>query len=79
MRSIRDIPAAKRWDAKRWRVGAYTWSLDEIEHKEIRPKFAEPRIHFALVCAAIGCPRLRNEAYEGARIEEQLEGFIGRA
>ena len=73
VRSIRDIPAKERWEAKRWQVGGYTWSLDEIEHKQIRPKFAEPRIHFALVCAAIGCPRLRNEAYAGARIEEQLE------
>jgi hypothetical protein len=71
--SIRDIPGEERWDAKRWRVGPYTWSLNEIEHEQIRPKFAEPRIHFALVCAAIGCPPLRSEAYDAKRLDEQLD------
>lgn len=71
--SIKDIPASQRWEAKRWRIGSMTLSLDEIEHEQVRPKFAEPRIHFALVCAAVGCPKLRNEAYQAARIEEQLE------
>jgi uncharacterized membrane protein YdjX (TVP38/TMEM64 family) len=73
VKSIKDIPSAKRWDAKRWRIGSMTLSLNQIEHEQIRPKFADPRIHFALVCAAIGCPKLRNEAYQAARIEEQLE------
>ena len=71
--SIMDIPSAKRWDAKRWRLGQMTLSLNQIEHEQVRPKFAEPRIHFALVCAAIGCPKLRNEAFQADRIEEQLE------
>lgn len=71
--SIKDIPSAKRWADRRWRIGKMTLSLNQIEHEQIRPKFAEPRIHFALVCAAIACPRLRNEAYEADRIEEQLE------
>lgn len=73
IKSIKDIPSAKRWDAKRWRISTMTLSLNQIEHEQIRPKFAEPRIHFALVCAAIGCPKLRNEAYQAERIEEQLE------
>ena len=71
--SIKDIPSSKRWDAKRWDLGGMTLSLNQIEHEQIRPKFAEPRVHFALVCAAIGCPTLRNEAYQADRIEEQLE------
>lgn len=71
--SIRKIPDAKRWKYKRWNVGSNIWSLDDIEHKQIRPKFKEPRIHFALVCAAVGCPKLRNEAYVAERIAEQLE------
>ena len=71
--SIKDIPSAKRWDAKRWRLGSMTLSLNQIEHEQIRPKFAEPRIHFALVCAAIGCPKLRNEAFQADKIGEQLE------
>lgn len=73
VKSIKDIPDAKRWDAKRWRIAAMTLSLNQIEHEQIRPKFSEPRIHFALVCAAIGCPMLRNEAFQAGRIEEQLE------
>jgi hypothetical protein len=50
-----------------------TYSLNQIEHGLIRPNFREPRIHFALVCAAIGCPPLRSEAYTGDRLEQQLE------
>jgi hypothetical protein len=71
--SIQDIPAAKRWDDVRWQVGPHRWSLSQIEHEQIRPKFREPRIHFALVCAAVGCPKLRNEAYHADRVGEQLE------
>ena len=71
--SIRNIPPAQRWNAVRWRLAGRTVSLDQIEHELIRPNFVEPRIHFALVCAAVGCPKLRNEAYAAARLEEQLE------
>ena len=53
-------------------VGGRTYTLDDIEQRTIRPTFREPRIHFALVCAAIGCPPLRSEAYTGARVEAQL-------
>ena len=53
-------------------VGGKTYSLDDIEQRTIRPTFKEPRIHFALVCAAIGCPPLRSEAYTGARVDAQL-------
>jgi hypothetical protein len=71
--SIKDIPAARRWEDARWRLGGQAHSLDQIEHRLIRPNFREPRIHFALVCAAVGCPPLRAEAYSGARLEEQLD------
>ncbi len=70
--SIMDVPAAERWDAVRWNVGGQVWSLSQIEHEQIRPKFVEPRAHFALVCAAVGCPPLRNEAYDASRLEQQL-------
>ncbi len=73
LKSIKDIPANKRWDDQRWKVGKHTWSLNQIEHEQIRPKFKEPRIHFALVCAAVGCPILRTEPYAADRIDEQLE------
>jgi len=71
--SIKDIPESERWADERWEVGDNTWSLNQIEHEQIRPNFAEPRIHFALVCAAVGCPPLRNEAYTADRLDEQLE------
>jgi hypothetical protein len=54
-------------------VGGRTYTLDDIEQRTIRPTFKEPRIHFALVCAAIGCPPLRSEAYTGARVDAQLQ------
>ncbi len=48
-------------------------TLDEIEHEIIRVRFDEPRIHFAVVCAALSCPRLRPEAYTGPRLDAQLD------
>ena len=70
--SIKDIPAAKRWDAVRWNLAGNTVSLGQIENEYIRPNFKEPRIHFSLVCGAIGCPPLRNEAFIGDTLEKQL-------
>ncbi len=61
------------WSEPLARVGGKDYTLDDIEHKIIRPTYKEPRIHFALVCAAMGCPPLRREAYTGARLESQLE------
>ena len=51
-----------------------TRSLDDIEHGMIRAKgvYDEPRIHFAVNCASIGCPALRPEAYAAARLDAQL-------
>lgn len=49
-----------------------TVSLNTIEHEMIRGEFDEPRIHMALVCAAISCPSIRPEAFEGTRINAQL-------
>jgi hypothetical protein len=48
-------------------------SLNQIEHEILRQRFNEPRIHFALVCASVGCPLLRNQAYECDRVRHQLE------
>jgi uncharacterized membrane protein YdjX (TVP38/TMEM64 family) len=69
---IRDIPAERRWEDRRWDIGGNVWSLNQIEHEQIRPYFIEPRIHWAVVCAAVGCPPLRPEAYVADRIDEQL-------
>ena len=47
--------------------------LNDIEHRIIRKKFADNRIHVALVYAAMSCPRLRNEAYTGPHLNAQLD------
>jgi hypothetical protein len=47
--------------------------LDWVEHEELRPKYADPRVHAAVNCASIGCPALRTEAFTAARLEAQLE------
>lgn len=46
---------------------------DDIEHGIIRPRFHDPRTHFALVCASSSCPKLRQEAYVGSRLDAQLD------
>jgi hypothetical protein len=79
-RSIRNINRALGlirgkgpWSEPMATVAGHTYTLDQIEHEIIRVRFDEPRIHFALVCAAIGCPPLRREAYTGSRLDAQLE------
>jgi hypothetical protein len=52
-------------------AGDQKFSLEDIEHKILR-KMNEPRIHFAIVCASIGCPRLLNRAYVAGSLEQQL-------
>jgi hypothetical protein len=69
--SIRRISGA--WSRRSWTVLGTRTSLDDIEHRTLRKRFAEPRIHMALVCAAVGCPPLRREPYDGARLDEQLD------
>jgi hypothetical protein len=55
-------------------------SLDGIEHEMLRKPGAydEPRVHFAVNCASVGCPMLREEAYVAARLEAQLEEQVRR-
>ncbi len=48
-------------------------SLDDIEHGLLRKRYREPRVHFALNCASVSCPMLREEAYVAPRLERQLE------
>ncbi|WP_223649837.1 DUF547 domain-containing protein [Hymenobacter psoromatis] len=60
------------WADKFFRIGSQPMSLDNIEHGMLRQQFEDPRIHFALVCASLSCPRLRNEAYTAAQLDAQL-------
>ncbi len=59
------------WDDLLLAVADKKYSLSTIEHKILR-KLGEPRIHVAIVCASIGCPRLRSEAYTPKKLETQL-------
>ncbi|RMD83426.1 MAG: DUF547 domain-containing protein [Candidatus Dadabacteria bacterium] len=54
-------------------LGKKSLSLDDIEHGVLRGHFREHRVHFAVVCASIGCPALRSQAYEGPILDRQLD------
>jgi hypothetical protein len=64
-----------------FRLFGRPFSLDDIEQDYLRKAYREPRIHYALNCASIGCPMLREEAYVPERLEGQLEAqalrFLG--
>jgi hypothetical protein len=74
VRSIKKIGGyfGNPWKLPSVRLFGQGKSLDDIEHGWIRPQFKDPRTHFALVCAARGCPPLRSEAYTAEKLENQL-------
>lgn len=67
--SIRDIDispgffSSGPWKKKLLMIEGETLSLDDIEHRILRPIWQDPRIHYAVNCASIGCPNLSNEAF----------------
>lgn len=68
--------ADKKWNF--WKGSAYEvsgkWlSLDDIEHKILRPQFKDPRLHFAIVCASKGCPDLANKAYTSVNVYRLMD------
>ena len=79
--SIRQISGV--WDELQFEVMGQKLTLDQIEHEILRRKFTEPRIHMALVCAAMSCPPLRNEPYQGhildLQLDDQTRRFLRRA
>lgn len=74
--SVRDLGGLLRnpWRKAFLPLLGKTRSLDEIEHELLRgdPDYRDPRIHFAVNCASIGCPALRPEAYTEERLDAQL-------
>lgn len=54
-------------------VGNKKISLDEVENVQIRERFKDPRIHFAINCAAKSCPPIRTEAFTGEKLDQQLD------
>ncbi|MBT8393351.1 MAG: DUF547 domain-containing protein [Bacteroidia bacterium] len=69
VKSIKDIKDT--WDQRLWNFGEKRYSLNQIEHEILR-KMNEPRIHFAIVCASVSCPKLQNEAFTASNLEIHL-------
>ncbi|KPQ33856.1 MAG: Protein of unknown function, DUF547 [Phormidesmis priestleyi Ana] len=72
--SIKDIPGVWRFDKHGLLQGEQT--LNNIEHDILRANFQEPRIHAALVCAALSCPYLRQEPFTGENLDAQLDDQV---
>ena len=75
--SVTEIaPAFGFFKIYRFVVGGRRFTLDHIEHEIIRPQFSDPRIHAAINCAAVGCPRLLNEAFIPDKLDDQLNSVM---
>ncbi len=73
LNSIKDLNGGKPWDDKWINIDNRTLSLNDIENKIIRPQFNEPRIHFAVNCAAQSCPPIGNFAYSAGNLNTNME------
>jgi hypothetical protein len=82
LKSIKDLGSFLKspWKKEFFTLLGGERSLDDVEHRLIRAPgaFDEPRIHFAVNCASVGCPMLRNEAYLAERLDAQLEDGVRR-
>src|SRR5258708_28076520 len=81
--SIRDISTdlirkLNVFSKERIPLGGALLSLDNVENDKIRSEFHDPRIHFAINCAAKSCPPIRTEAYAGERVDAQLDDHVRR-
>ncbi|PIQ89446.1 MAG: hypothetical protein COV72_03010 [Candidatus Omnitrophica bacterium CG11_big_fil_rev_8_21_14_0_20_42_13] len=72
--SIQQIPDV--WNKPILNLLGKNVSLNEIENERLRKEFKDPRIHFVIVCASIGCPVLREEAYSAETLDGQLNEQI---
>jgi hypothetical protein len=70
--SIRDLDGGEVWKTRHFTVAGRSVTLDSIEHQILRP-MGDPRVHFALNCAALGCPTLRAQAFKAESMDAQLE------
>ena len=73
--SIKDLGSffSGPWKKKICRINGEVISLDRIEHGILRPRFRDPRVHFAINCAARSCPPLGSDPYQGAILDQQLD------
>ncbi len=74
--SIRQIKGV--WTTLTWKAGGREVTLDDIEHRILRPVFREPLVHFAINCASVSCPPLAAEPYRAADLQAQLEAAARR-
>ena len=74
--SIRQIDGV--WTTLRWSAGGRQVTLDDIEHRILRPEFKDPRVHFAVNCASLGCPPLAREPFRGDQLDAQLDAAAVR-
>lgn len=73
VKSITDLHGGKPWDVKWLDLGGKTYSLNQIENEILRPRYKDPRIHFAVNCAAASCPPLANQAFTATNLNALLE------
>jgi hypothetical protein len=70
---LKSLVGGGPWQAKIVKVAGTAMSLDDIENVVMRPTFKDPRVHYAVNCASVGCPNLAAEALTGAKLEAQLD------
>ena len=75
IKSIKDLGTFWKspWEKKFVRINGELLSLDDVEHHILRPRFKDPRVHFAINCSAVSCPPLRSEPYMGSSLDQQLD------
>ena len=78
VQSIKDLGSIFKspWKKKICRIDGDVITLDDIEHKILRPRFKDPRVHFAINCAALSCPPLISEPYRGDTLNWQLDHSV---
>ncbi|MEO0728784.1 MAG: DUF547 domain-containing protein [Pseudomonadota bacterium] len=69
----KSVGAGGPWKAKIMTVSGQKLSLDDVEHEIMRKVFKDPRVHYAVNCASIGCPNLNINAFTGANLEAELD------
>jgi hypothetical protein len=74
IKSIKELGNILRtpWKKKICRIDGDVITLDDIEHNILRPRFKDPRVHFAINCASLSCPSLTSEPYVGSTLDRQL-------
>ena len=77
IQSIRDINEGKVWSTHSFTLANGEYTLDDIEHKILRPR-KDPRFHAALNCASIGCPPLWNKAFTEENLNTELDTAMER-